>query len=221
MLTRAQYVEKILLGLSFTIRMLILVEAVTAAWNKDLLLVFLSLGVLILTFTPSFIAKNLKINLPVEFEFLVFLFISGSMFFGEIFKFYHVFWWWDLFLHALSAILLGFGGFLSVYIMYTEKRIRTSPRFIALFAFCFAVAIGAMWEIIEFSIDISIGWNMQKSGLIDTMTDLIVDAAGALLVSVGGYFYLKRKEPTGFFKKILKRFIKKNPHLFRRRIKKR
>ncbi|MFA6888966.1 MAG: hypothetical protein WC254_05730 [Candidatus Woesearchaeota archaeon] len=220
MLTREQYVEKILLGISFTIRALILIETVTAAWNKDLLLVFLSLGVLILTFTPSFIAKNLKINLPIEFEFLVFIFISGSMFFGEIFKFYHVFWWWDLFLHALSAILLGFGGFLSVYIMYTEKRIRTSPRFIIIFAFCFALAIGALWEITEFSIDQILGWNMQKSGLIDTMTDLIVDAAGALLVSIGGYFYLKRKEPTGIFEKFLKRFIEKNPRLFRKKLRK-
>ena len=32
---------------------------------------------------------------------------------------------------------------------------------------------------------------MQKSGLLDTMSDLIIDAAGAFVASMTGYFYLK------------------------------
>ena len=35
--------------------------------------------------------------------------------------------------------------------------------------------------------------NMQKSGLVDTMTDLIVDVFGAALAAVFGYRYLKLK----------------------------
>ena len=218
MLTRAQYVEKILLGFTYFIRLLILIEAVTAAWNKNLLLLFISVGILIITFTPSYIAKNLKINLPIEFEFLLFVFITGALFFGEIYKFYFKLWWWDLFLHGLASILLAFGAYLVIYIFYTEKRIRTTPRFVALFSFCFALAIGALWEIVEFSSDIFFGTNMLKSGVIDTMTDLIVDTCGALLVSITGYFYLKKREPTKLFEKILKMFIKKNPYLFRKRL---
>jgi uncharacterized membrane protein YjdF len=218
MTTKTQYTEKILLGFTYCIRLLILIEAATAAWNKNLLLLFISIGILIITFTPSFIAKNLKINLPIEFEFLVFVFITGALFFGEIYKFYFRFWWWDIFLHALSSILLAFGGYLIVYIMYTQKKIRTKPRFVALFSFCFAVAIGALWEIVEFIVDISFGMNMQKSGITDTMSDLIVDTAGALAVSIAGFFYLKKKEPTKLFEKVLKIFIEKNRHLFKKRL---
>ena len=40
--------------------------------------------------------------------------------------------------------------------------------------------------------DILFGLSMQKSGVIDTMGDLIVDAIGA----GAGYWYLKRGEPN-------------------------
>jgi hypothetical protein len=36
------------------------------------------------------------------------------------------------------------------------------PRFVALFAFLFAVAVGALWEIFEFAIDGTFGTQMQK-----------------------------------------------------------
>jgi hypothetical protein len=207
--------EKILFAISYVLRFLILAETLTAAWNKNLLLLFLSAGILLLTFIPSFIERSYKINLPTEFELLVVLFISSSLFLGEVKKFYIKFWWWDLFLHSMSAMILGFVGFLIVYILYTEKRIKTTPRFVMLFSFCFAVAIGALWEIVEFTIDSSLGWNMQKSGLVDTMWDLIVDAIGAFVVSLSGYFYLKRKNQLPFFERGLRRFMEKNPKLLR------
>lgn len=214
---KRDYIEKLLVGTSYFLRLLILIEAVTAAWNKNLLLLFLSLGILILTFLPSFIERNYKINLPTELEFLVVIFISSSLFLGEMQKFYIKFWWWDIFLHSISGITLAFMGFLMVYIIYTEKKMRTTPKFVALFSFSFAVAIGVLWEIVEFTIDSSIGWNMQKSGLVDTMWDLIVNSISACVISLLGYFYLKRKEPTMLFRKMLIKFVTENPHLFRKR----
>ena len=210
------YAEKILIAVSYILRLLILVEAATAAWNKNLLLVVLSLGVLILTFLPSFFERNYKINLPIEFEFLVVMFIFFSLFLGEQQGFYLKIWWWDAFLHAISSLLLAFVGFLIPYILYTGQKIKTKPKFIALFSFCFALAIGAVWEIVEFTLDSTLGWHMQKSGLVDTMWDLIVDSTTAFVISVSGYFYLKRKTLTGFFDLFLTRFLEKNPQLFRR-----
>lgn len=55
--------------------------------------------------------------------------------------------------------------------------------------------------------------NMQKSGLVDTMWDLIVDAGGALLASIIGYFYIKRSKGP-LLKRILGKFFEKNPWLF-------
>jgi hypothetical protein len=190
---------------------------VTAAWNKNILLVFLALCILVLTFIPSFIKRNYKINLPIELEFLVVIFISCSLFLGEVHGYYTRFWWWDVMLHSISSIVFSFIGFLIVYILYLEKKVRMKPRFIALFAFCFAVAIGSLWEIVEFGLDYVFSWTMQKSGLIDTMWDLIVDAIFAFFVSIAGYFYARKKRSSLFFRHAVERFIAANPNMFLRR----
>ena len=81
-----------------------------------------------------------------------------------------------------------------------------SPAFVALFAFCFAISIGAIWEIYEFCADLILHTNMQKyalasgelfvgqEALVDTMKDLIIDTVGALCVSVIGYILSKHKD---------------------------
>ncbi len=73
--------------------------------------------------------------------------------------------------------------------------------------------IGAIWEIFEFSMDQFFGLNMQKSGLVDTMFDLIVDCIGAFVGAISGYAYLKGKE-NGFFSKMITEFVGLNNKLF-------
>jgi len=90
------------------------------------------------------------------------------------------------------------------------------PAFVALFSFVFAIAIGSMWEIFEYSMDSFFDLNMQKSGLVDTMWDLIVDAVGALFIAVLGYWYMKRGSEY-FVEKWIAKFIEGNPRLFRKK----
>ena len=77
-----------------------------------------------------------------------------------------------------------------------------------MFSFCFAVTLGVLWEIYEFSVDYLFGWNMQRSGINDTMTDLMVDALGAFAVSLLGYLYMKGDIKA--FERIEKSFIRMN-----------
>ena len=217
MLQKKDRIQKVLFWLSYVFRFIILIEVVSAAWQKDLLTLFAGIGILILTFIPSLLKKNYKITLPTEMEFLFVLFISLSLTFGEIRNFYETYWWWDIFLHSFSAILLGFVGLLIPYILYTEKRIKTTPKFIALFMFTFALAIGASWEIFEFGMDQIFGFNMQKSGLIDTMWDLITDGLSALILSIITYFYIKRKSKIPLIESLIEKFIKVNSHLSKKR----
>ena len=56
------------------------------------------------------------------------------------------------------------------------------------------MAIGATWEIFEFTMDKLFGLSMQKSGLDDTMYDLIVDTFGALSAAAAGYYYLTERK---------------------------
>jgi len=114
-----------------------------------------------------------------------------SLFLGEMHQFYDRFWWWDTMLHSFSGLILGNIGYGLVSYLNgsSHTKIELSPMFVALFSFCFTLSIGALWEIYEFSMDTFFGLNMQKTGLDDTMADLILDALGALLFSVLGYFH--------------------------------
>ncbi|MDY0302370.1 MAG: hypothetical protein RBR98_01115, partial [Candidatus Moranbacteria bacterium] len=86
------------------------------------------------------------------------------------------------------------------------SKISAKPILISLFSLSFSVFIGVLWEIFEFFMDYLFGFTMQKSGLVDTMTDLMVDVIGALIVSVAGFFYLHKKR-EGYFSRIVKRFL--------------
>lgn len=118
-------------------------------------------------------------------------------------------------LHTSSGLNLGFVGFFALYFLNHEKNIDMylSPVFIALFAFAFALCIGALWEIYEFSMDSILGLNMQKNGLVDTMWDLIADSLGGLIAATFSYFYIKNGAPL-YFEKLAKKLFKKNEHLF-------
>jgi len=63
--------------------------------------------------------------------------------------------------------------------------------------------------------DQSFGMNMQKSGLMDTMGDLVIDMIGAGFGAASGYAYLKGRAYGGFTG-VIDEFIRRNPRLFRR-----
>lgn len=183
---------------------------------------YLVLMIIIVTAFPFFFRKHMPVDLPSEFHMLAIVFIFASLFLGEIQDFYQRLWWWDIALHGTSGLLMGILGFLLVYLLNESKRVDLymQPRFVALFAFVFAVAIGTIWEIFEFAMDQTVGSNMQKpmfgdvSGLTDTMWDMIVNALGALFISLFSLGYMKRHE--GFFvNDWIRKFIEKNPDRFR------
>lgn len=108
-------------------------------------------------------------------------------------------WWWDDMLHGLSGILLAYVGLYLVRVLERKNATKLHPMTVLLFTFCFAITGGVVWEIYEFVADIIFGftmqqWNMgphaivmgnsyQGMGLRDTMQDLILAVAGALLAS--------------------------------------
>jgi hypothetical protein len=172
---------------------------------------------------PVVLNHRLKLVIPAEFQILVVLFAFAALFMGSIRGFYAAIWWWDLALHFCSGLLLGILGFLTIYVMNENERVQIylRPKFAALFAFIFAVAVGALWEVFEFSVDQIFGYTMQTamfgdpSGLTDTMWDLIVDALGAGSVSLLGWWYMSQHKRSLVEAMILK-FIARNPQMFRR-----
>lgn len=192
------------------LRLIILIASITAFFNKNWEIGIIALIIFGLTFIPIIFEKQSKIYLPSEFELIITLFIFAAIYLGELNKYYQIYWWWDIMLHMGSAMAIGFIGFIIMYILYYSHKLETKPIWFAIFAFCFALAIGAIWEIFEFSVDQLLGTNMQKSGLVDTMWDLIVDAIGALITATVGFIYLKRKKHS-LFAILLEKFFERNP----------
>ena len=155
------------------------------------LIAFAGAAILLLSFAPAMIERRLRVPLPVEFTLLTCIILFASFVLGEVRDFYERIWWWDLALHGLSAMLMGFIGFLTVYVFHMTHRLNVKPFHVAAFTFGFAVTIGTLWEIFEFLMDWYVGTNMQKSGLVDTMTDLIINAIGALVAAITGYLYVR------------------------------
>ncbi|MFP4403657.1 MAG: hypothetical protein ACLFPJ_04870 [Candidatus Woesearchaeota archaeon] len=213
--------KKILIYTSYFIQLSFLIAMIVSMYNQRWLLLFVSTLALIFTLIPKIIEKNFKIYLPIEFQFIMSLFIYASIFLGETKDYYFRYWWWDLMLHTFSGFVLGFIGFLFLYTLVYENKLKAKPIIIVFFSFCFALAMGGLWEIFEFSMDTLFGFNMQKSmfadpsGLTDTMFDLIVDAIGALVASFFGFLYLKEKR-SRFFEILVKKFVEKNPNLFKK-----
>ncbi|MFH1188783.1 MAG: hypothetical protein V1652_02995 [bacterium] len=204
-------VERILQVISYILRLSIIGAIITASIKGNWTVLFISTLALIVTIFPSLLARNYNIHLPIEFELFLTVFIYAALFLGEIQGFYTKFWWWDIVLHTASGIALGFIGFLILYTLYSENLISASAFLIAFFSFCFALALGTVWEIFEFSMDSFFATNMQKSGLVDTMWDLIVDGVGALTIATIGFFYIKKEIKGGFFHKLVTRARKNRP----------
>jgi len=203
--------------ITLTLKTILLVGLILALWEQQWLNALAVTVILGVTFLPFVLGRRFRVYIPAEFEALAVIFIFASLFLGEIHAYYVRFWWWDAVLHMGSGFLLGVLGFLLVYVLNEKEDLEfhMKPGFVALFALMFAVGMGALWEIFEFAMDSLFGMNMQK-GPEDTMWDLIVDAIGALIISILGYGWIKHKDTESFLERWIHRFIQANPRLFRR-----
>ncbi|MCW1950974.1 MAG: hypothetical protein KIH44_006385 [Octadecabacter sp.] len=177
----------------------------TQTWSA----VFVAVATLVLTFLPERFAGFFGIRLPRSILTAIVVFIFATLFLGEVGDFYEKFWWWDVGLHFMSALSFGAVGFLLIFMLFEGDRYAAPPWALAVLAFCVALSIGTLWEVFEFSMDQLFGMNMQKSGLVDTMKDLIIDAIGAAIGAFSGYLYLMGRQ-FGGLGRVLEQFIEAN-----------
>ena len=164
---------------------------------------------------PARLMRRWDVEIPRVMFLMYIAFLYCAIFLGEVRSFYYNVPHWDTILHTFSGAMLGALGFSMIAIFNNTECIplNLSPLFIAMFAFCFALALGGVWDIYEFTMDAVFGTNMQKfalddgtllvgqAALSDTMKDIIVDAIGALVMSVVGYISLKYKK--GWVEKLM------------------
>jgi len=179
-------------------------------FSKRLEFIFWGIVTLVLTFGSDYIERKEKIDIPDILEIVIAIFIYAGLFLSVRYNLYYRFFWWDDLLHTLSGVIIGFIGFIVIYRINHNYSMDLNPLLVSMFSFTFAVTLGVMWEILEFSSDVFLGtanqkWNLpetekligkayQGSGLRDTMSDLIVDSIGALITSIITYFMYKNQK---------------------------
>ncbi|WP_019953965.1 hypothetical protein [Yoonia vestfoldensis] len=191
---------------------MMVLACVWSAWEGWWPLAAMSALTLTLSTAPVLLASRYNIALPLPFLVATVAFIIASLIFGEVFDIYYRIWWWDMALHASSAVALGMIGFLFIYMLFDGDKFAAPPSAIAFLSFTFALSIGVMWEIFEFGMDRAFGTTMQKSAD-DTMIDLIIDSLGAVIGALAGYAYLRGRS-AGLLGRLIRDFITLNRHLY-------
>ena len=110
-------------------------------------------------------------------------------------------------------MVTGCIGFLSLYVFYMTHQIRVAPLHVAILTFGLAVTGGTIWELIEFLMDWCFDLNMQRSGLIDTMTDLMINAGGAIVAAAIGFYYVCNRDSL-FGRRLIRKLVEQDRKKF-------
>lgn len=161
------------------------------------------------TFVPGFLEKRGKVSIPNVMSVVFMIFCLAHFVVGEIGEVYVKSKVFDSILHTLSGSMLAILGFSIIRLLNNSEKVdlNLNPMFIAVFVICFSITIGVLWEFVEFTADAITGSNMQRysdsvtrepflgrEALFDTMKDLMLDTAGALVVAIISYIDLKKRK---------------------------
>ena len=189
----------------YLLRIALVFITIYLIYKKDFLFAFVALMATLLAFSPEFIGKNYKVTFPFIIEFLI-AFALLLHIYGALSGWYKNISFFSSFMHFLGTAVIALLAFIIVYTLNLTKQVKLSEFMIGFFTVIFALAIGAVWEIIEFILDMILGTNLQAdymaTPIMDTMNDLIWDGIAGLFVAIIGTTTYIIKE-----RKLIKPFI--------------
>jgi len=177
-------------GLSWFMKLLMVILLPVELYNGDYLFSVLLVLSVVLSLIPSLVEKSYKVTLPFELDLLITFSIFLNTFLGEGMDFYQRVWLYDKALHIYGSAVFGLLAFVAVYTLKYTRRIRLSLPFVGFFTVIFTMALGGVWEIMEFTVDKLFDKTTQDS-LDDTMWDLINDLIGGLITAAIGMLYVR------------------------------
>lgn len=145
-----------------------------------------------------------RIRFPLFLELVLTVFAFMSLAGGTVFNLYSLIPFWDKVLHTLSGPMFSVVGLCFADLLLKDQPLgaRKAVAYAAI-AFFFALSVGYVWEIFEYTVDSVIpGYNNQRwaagvveelengyfivtdkrgTGLHDTMWDMICNCIGALV----------------------------------------
>ena len=181
-------------GISWLMKLMLLSMLPYEIYIGDYPFALATVAAIVVSFVPSIVERNYRITLPFELDLLITLAIFLHIFLGEFFMFYERVSAWDVILHLFSTSVISLLAFMIVYTLHYTRKLRLSIPLVGFFTVTFAMFVGALWEILEFIVDIVFDTTAQK-GLTDTMWDLIYDLIAGVIVAIIGMAYVKYSKP--------------------------
>ena len=173
-------------------------------------------GMLLVLRIPQFIKRKYHFDIPYLLDFVLISFAFCGFVLGDVFNLYGKIPYWDSILHTFSGVVIAYIGYIVIQYLDQEYTIplSVSPLFMCIIVTSVALAVGAVWEIGEYTVDEFFGTNNQQymastratlydeddipfqghDALNDTMKDLILDLGGAVGVSAIAYVSMKKKK---------------------------
>lgn len=190
--------------LTYFFQALIAANGLYAFYFQQYQSLFFAIMAFTLTFVPTIVAHRLKLQLPWFLFFLVAL----SLWFhtaGHIQEYYLAFFpYYDKIAHFVSGTTVALLGLLGVIFLDLYWKMRITPVFIIFFTIIFGLALGAFWEILEFTIDQTIGGSFSgrmQYDLNDTMWDMIFVLAGSCVSAIYGIVWFRKNSKESIFAK--------------------
>lgn len=181
-------------GLSWLLKLLMVGLIPYDLYTGQYLFTVATVAAVILSLVPSIVQRNYSITLPFELDLLITLSIFLHIFMGEGLDFYKKFHVWDKILHVYGSSVVAMLAFVTVYTLHYTRKLRLTIPLIGFFTVTFALAVGGLWEIGEFTVDSLFNKQTQDS-LDDTMWDMIDDFIGGIIIAILGMIYVRYSRP--------------------------
>lgn len=189
--------------------LVMLVAALQGAWTAA----WAAGGCIVLALGPRAFTAVSGIVFPAGLGTGILAYNAAALLLGEIAGFYVTLWWWDAALHLVASAVLSVVGMGIAMLATAGAPPRTAVWVLAILAFGFSMMVGAMWELMEFSLDAAFGTVTQRSGLPDTMGDVAVNLVGGTLGAIAAHAHVSRgaRWPLAG---LLGRFMDRNPVIY-------
>lgn len=125
------------------------------------LLQYIAMSIVLIS--PRLLKKFANFEVPVEVHISVTAFAFLGLVLGDGLNFYGKIGWWDSLLHFTSGIILSFIALWLLQMLILRRKYLFMHRaLLYIFVVAFSLAVGAVWELCEYTVDDIFHTNNQQ-----------------------------------------------------------
>jgi hypothetical protein len=143
------------------------------------------------------VPQGLELRGMIRLPRFVFVIIGVSLVLnslGVVSGLYDNTFWWDKITHIMSGFAVAAIATVALLILQGLHKISIPHYWYIFFIFIIVMFFEATWEIIEFTLDSTIGTTMQH-GKLDTVNDLLSDSFSGVIAGIAAAYYAHNVDP--------------------------